>query len=105
MRHTRLRSHTNTKYIELNRGKCQACWKCVELCPNGVLGKVIFFGHRHAHVTHADACKGCKKCVNGCPNHAIRYTYMPPSHRLHDDDIVAARLEDAGHVSRYEARP
>jgi 2-oxoglutarate ferredoxin oxidoreductase subunit delta len=87
-RHARSQSRTNTKYIELNRSRCQACWKCVESCPNGVLGKVIFFNHRHARVKHAEACKGCKTCVRNCPNEAIRYTYVPPTHRPRADDIV-----------------
>ena len=86
----RARSHTSTKFIELDRGKCQACWKCVEACPNGVLGKIIFFNHRHARVANAEACKGCKKCVDTCPNGAIRYTYVPPTHRLRDGDVVLA---------------
>ncbi len=84
----RSQSHTNTKYIELNRSRCQACWKCVEACPNDVLGKVIVFNHRHARVNHAEACKGCKKCVDSCPNGAIRYTYVPPTHRPRDDEAL-----------------
>jgi ferredoxin len=75
-------SHVRTKYIELDRSKCQACWECVETCPNHVLGKVIVFNHRHARVDHAEACKGCKKCVRSCPNDAIRYTYVPPRRRV-----------------------
>jgi NAD-dependent dihydropyrimidine dehydrogenase PreA subunit len=68
-----LHRHLNTKYIELNTRRCQACWKCVEACPNHVLGKAILFRHRHAHVDDADACKGCKKCVRVCENGAIIY--------------------------------
>ena len=83
-----LRSHTKTMFIELNRSKCQACWKCVESCPNGVLGKVIFFKHRHARIDHAEACKGCKTCVRNCPNEALRYTYVPPAHLPREADLV-----------------
>jgi ferredoxin len=79
--HLPLPRHLNTMYIELNTSKCQACWKCVESCPNHVLGKAILFHHRHAHVDQAKACKGCKKCVRNCPNNAIRYTYVPPIHK------------------------
>jgi Pyruvate/2-oxoacid:ferredoxin oxidoreductase delta subunit len=78
-----LRSHTKTKFIELDRRMCQACWTCVGLCPNHVLGKVAIFNHRHARVDHAEACKGCKKCVDNCPSQAIRYTYVPPTHSQH----------------------
>ena len=86
--HTHSHRRTNTKYIELNRRKCQACWKCVEACPNGVLGKVIVFMHRHARVEHAEACKGCKKCVDLCPNAAITYTYVPPTRRPQVDGSI-----------------
>lgn len=102
MRHTRSRSHTNTKYIELNRSRCQACWKCVESCPNGVLGKIIFFNHRHARVDHAEACKGCRKCVDGCPNGAIRYTYVPPDHQPRDDGAVT--LSQPSHFASEDGR-
>lgn len=91
-----IKRHTNTKYIELDRSKCQACWKCVEACPNGVLGKLIVFIHRHARVDHAEACKGCKKCVDSCPNDAIYYTYMPPTHRPRNDPALP--LEPPGYI-------
>jgi 2-oxoglutarate ferredoxin oxidoreductase subunit delta len=65
--------HLETKYIRLVPRKCQACWKCVETCPNHVLGKAVLFKHRHAHVDLAEACKGCKKCVRICTNEAICY--------------------------------
>jgi len=90
MRHTRSRSRTSTKYIELDRRRCRACWKCVETCPNGVLGKIIFFNHRHARVANEQACKGCKKCVDSCPNGAIRFTYVPSTHRPRADGTVLA---------------
>ena len=66
-----------TKFIRVDTRKCAACWKCVEICPDHVFGKVILFKHRHTHIDHADACKGCKKCVQSCPNGAIIYTYIP----------------------------
>ena len=77
-KHFPFHGHTFTKFIKLDRSKCKACWKCVETCPNHVLGKAILFRHRHAHVDNAKACKGCKKCVDICPNDAILYTYIPP---------------------------
>ncbi len=92
-----IKSHTNTKYIEINRSRCQACWKCVETCPNGVLGKVIVFKHRHARVDHAAACKGCKKCVDNCPNEAIHYTYVSPIHRPRVDKTLTR--EQTSHLT------
>jgi ferredoxin len=83
----RLRSHLKTKYSELDSSRCQACWKCVESCPNHVLGKVVFLRHRHARIDHAEACKGCKKCVRSCPYDAIRYTYIPLTHALANNQV------------------
>ena len=77
--HSALRGHTGTKFILIDTHKCQACWECIETCPNQVLGKVDLFFHKHVRVDRAEACKGCKKCVKVCPHEAIIYTYIPPS--------------------------
>lgn len=68
----------STKYIELNTHLCQACWKCVEICSDQVLGKVEVLWHRHARIINADACRGCKKCVQVCENGAIVYKSVTP---------------------------
>jgi Fe-S-cluster-containing hydrogenase component 2 len=68
--------HTQTPFIALNTAACQACWQCVEACPQGVIGPIRFLAHRHAHIDHAEKCRGCKKCVTVCPHAAIRYTYI-----------------------------
>lgn len=67
----RSRRQHSTKFVELNTHLCQACWACVEACPNGVLGKIDIFFHKHAKIVDIRACKGCLKCVNACPNGAI----------------------------------
>ncbi len=85
--------HTQTKYIELDRHKCQACWKCVEVCPNHVMGKVNVLMHRHARIDHAELCKGCKKCVQSCPNEAIRFIYIPPSRERGVEPSLSRELE------------
>ncbi len=71
MHHLFNHRHNGTKYIVLVTRLCQACWACVEVCPNGVLGKINLPFHKHAHIDNASACKGCRKCVNVCTNHAI----------------------------------
>ncbi|BAZ98005.1 MULTISPECIES: DUF362 domain-containing protein [Dehalococcoides] len=63
--------HHSTKYISLDTRLCQACWKCVETCPNGVLDKVNLPFHKHARISWPDNCKGCQKCVRVCPEKAI----------------------------------
>jgi 2-oxoglutarate ferredoxin oxidoreductase subunit delta len=63
--------HSQTKYIRVDTHLCEACWTCVETCPNGVLGKIDFKFHRHVHIDDAESCTGCLKCVRACPHDAI----------------------------------
>ncbi len=46
--------------------ECIACWKCVEACPRGVLGKVNFLWHKHAKLSNPGNCIGCGKCAAVC---------------------------------------
>jgi NAD-dependent dihydropyrimidine dehydrogenase PreA subunit len=69
--HNRTSRHGTTMHISLNTHLCRACWKCVESCPKGVLGKVDFLFHKHARIDKPDECKGCLKCVKACPEQAI----------------------------------
>ena len=62
---------SSTKFIQLNRKSCTACWSCAEACHNGVMGKVDVFGHRHAKIAHPELCAGCLKCVKACTSGAI----------------------------------
>ncbi len=68
--------HTRTEYIRLDTHLCKACWKCVEICPNGVFGKVKLLVHKHSRIDYAEKCKGCKKCVNACEQKAITYLHI-----------------------------
>lgn len=40
-------SKKKTRFIEIDTGKCKACWDCVDTCPRGVIGRVRFLWHRH----------------------------------------------------------
>jgi NAD-dependent dihydropyrimidine dehydrogenase PreA subunit len=70
-------SHNQTKFIRLDSHLCEACWKCIDACSNGVIGKIdMLFGlHKHAQIKQPDLCKGCKKCVQTCSTNALVYTY------------------------------
>lgn len=57
-----------TAYVAMNPHRCMACWKCLNLCPKNVIGKVGFPGHRHVIFKNADACIGCGKCLKACPH-------------------------------------
>lgn len=54
--------------------RCEACWSCVEACPEAVFGKVAFFRHRHALVAAGERCTGCLRCVKACTASALSRT-------------------------------
>lgn len=70
-----------TEYIELNTRNCEACWECVEACPNQVLGKLQVLSHKHVRVVNADNCAGCGLCAFACEHDAIRLLYEEPATR------------------------
>jgi 2-oxoglutarate ferredoxin oxidoreductase subunit delta len=67
----RHRSATATPFVVLDRSRCEACWCCVEACPETVLGKVESFRHRHAVVEAGERCTGCGRCVKACKSGAF----------------------------------
>ncbi len=69
--HSWIAGHNQTRYIYLDTSKCRACWKCIESCPEGVIGKIDLPFHKHVRISQPDQCKGCLKCVNVCPEEAI----------------------------------
>jgi NAD-dependent dihydropyrimidine dehydrogenase PreA subunit len=69
--HLPIPRHTETPYIHLDTSRCKACWECVQACRQGVLGKVDFRFHRHAHIDRAENCKGCLLCLDACPHQAV----------------------------------
>ena len=60
------RGHTWTAYVQLDTRKCKGCWKCINICPNKVISKIDFLGHRHARIGESEKCSGCLKCVKTC---------------------------------------
>jgi uncharacterized Fe-S center protein len=78
--HTPFPRHTQTLYICLNTSRCKACWACVDVCPQHVLGKIDFWFHRHARIDRTKKCKGCLRCLKACSNQAIL-----PMEKTHDN--------------------
>jgi uncharacterized Fe-S center protein len=58
--------HAQTAYVQLDTRKCKACWKCINACPNRVISKIDFFGHRHARIGESEKCSGCLKYLKTC---------------------------------------
>ena len=60
-----------TPFIVLDQSRCEACWECLAVCPESVLGKVDVWFHRHAVVRQGDLCRGCRRCVKACAAGAL----------------------------------
>ncbi|WP_084082385.1 4Fe-4S dicluster domain-containing protein [Desulforamulus aeronauticus] len=60
-----------TKHISINTKKCRACYKCIAVCPNDVLTKISFLGHRHVSLKKPENCSGCLACKKVCIHQAI----------------------------------
>lgn len=65
------RENTRSLHVQLDTGKCKACWKCLKGCQKGVIGKVDLPWHKHVLLVEPDACTGCLKCVNICQEGAF----------------------------------
>jgi uncharacterized Fe-S center protein len=80
--HTPFSRHSETRYILLNTSRCKACWECVDVCPQHVLGKIDFHFHRHARIDRSKKCKGCLRCIKACSNQAIM-----TREKIHDNTL------------------
>ena len=67
-----INNRSETKYIQLNTKKCEACWKCVESCKQNVFSRIDFLWHRHAKIKNPDNCTGCLNCAKVCEFNAIK---------------------------------
>ena len=63
--------HNRTEFIVIDTSRCEACSRCEEECPAGVLKVKGFRFHRHVHINRAKDCRGCFKCVKACDLGAI----------------------------------
>ncbi|WP_442786021.1 4Fe-4S dicluster domain-containing protein [Marinifilum sp. D737] len=57
--------------IQIDSKKCKACWMCIEVCPNNVLGKINILWHKHAKIVNQANCIGCLKCLKVCGFNAV----------------------------------
>jgi MinD superfamily P-loop ATPase len=71
LKHNAELRYNGTKFIRLETHQCRSCWKCVEVCPAGVIGKINLPFHKHIRIIQPELCKGCLKCVKVCEHQAI----------------------------------
>jgi uncharacterized Fe-S center protein len=62
---------SKTMFIQLDKRKCEACWKCIESCKKNVLGKIDIWFHKHSKIRNAENCVGCGSCARVCEYGAI----------------------------------
>ena len=65
------RENSRTAYVQLDTGKCIACWKCLEVCQKQVIGKVDLPWHKHALIINPVKCSGCLNCIKICQYNAF----------------------------------
>ncbi len=66
-----IQNRQRTGYVKIDSHRCKACWKCMDVCPANVLGKVDILWHKHVKITNGGNCTGCLKCVKACGFDAI----------------------------------
>jgi len=65
------RKQAGTQFIQLDTTKCKACWKCIDICPRKVIGRINLPWHKHALIVKSNNCIGCWKCIRVCEFNAI----------------------------------
>lgn len=60
-----------TAFVLLDTRKCEACWKCINVCGNGVIGRINLPWHKHIRFANSNACSGCMRCVKACETGAL----------------------------------
>ena len=70
-RRTRRARRVASPFVTLDRSRCEACWECIAVCPESVLGKIDVWFHHHAVVSAGDRCLGCRRCVKVCAAGAL----------------------------------
>lgn len=53
------RQHSKTAFVILNTKKCNACWECLKVCNNNVIGRINLPWHKHARFINISKCTGC----------------------------------------------
>ncbi len=56
--------------LELDRGKCNGCGRCVEVCPHHVFAIQTTNG-RKVEITDRDSCMECGACAKNCITRAV----------------------------------
>ena len=98
--------HTTNFILEIDRGKCTGCLKCVDKCPVEALGVVSANDPKKPRrmVARLDeqACLGCGACVSACPEQGLRLapraerviTPIDSTHRVVLQAIERGMLQD-----------
>ncbi len=74
--------------VKLDEKKCQACGKCVDVCPKRVL--TLNEGEKRLDLRNLDECTVCKDCIDVCPA-------SPPALDVSwDKDVFVLDVESSG---------
>lgn len=62
-----LRYLPNVTTLRLDRGKCNGCGVCLQVCPHAVFAWL----DKKAAIVDRDACMECGACARNCPEGAL----------------------------------
>jgi ferredoxin len=88
---------TRTAYIQLDTKKCIACWECLAVCKNHVIGRINLPWHKHSRFLNSSDCTGCLKCVNICePGALTKISNIKPDSNSSSKTIKQAFIVNIG---------
>ena len=58
----------NGDTLVLDRGKCNGCGRCVEVCPH----EVLVMADKRAQIVDREACMECGACAMNCETGALK---------------------------------
>jgi len=58
--------------VTVDKGKCDGCEECVNICPN----QVFQLTDGKSDPVQSSLCENCESCLSVCPNGSITITEM-----------------------------
>ena len=73
--------------VDVDRGRCKGCERCIVACPQKVLSMSDEFnekGYYYAMPSEQPRCIGCRLCAITCPDVAIEVRVHGTQYRFFD---------------------
>lgn len=80
---------TSTAHVAMAPQRCIACWKCIDACPKGIIGKSGRIWHTHVIFKDAASCTGCCTCIRTCQQIVFYKVNETPSVKIIQKILIA----------------